>query len=787
MAHPFDSATSEWASLLQTALQGYGIKTTLPISSKSSGVLFCKVCQQIRGSSAIVSELTTLNRNVIFEHGFALGIGCRGIIARNKNRSVVSILDVLRDIERVEYDSVDEVAEAVAQLGIQGELGIVPSTNAQPKLLGEWDFSSFKTNSRQVCLLKGGQPQTDSIRRLQRVLRQSDFRPVEIDPDEYTSHQLYDYAKNIKESFAVVGHFVTDQNPKHQELNALTALLLGLSVGMGKRIAVFQEQPMSHQMIDLGGVLHGYQRLAVLQDKLEDFLKSWKLDADKIEAAQKKEEDVKRIHRAILDLGNPAAEADSLLSKAFYYTQYAQWAEFGQKFLIIGAKGAGKSAIYKYLCDHVEFPTKSKPIFLEFTTFEVHRLMSAAERLKDHVNPDLLFRSFWRANLIIELSQAILLAAGTGYKSSAEYQSLEGWILNLGLNDSTDYFDRFLRVVGVSDTDLLTLTRDQFVALRFNQAEPWLRELLKGWKLLVFADRLDEAWETGSKPQKDYLRAFVHECFLLSNSMGHTVHPVLFLREDILASIRKGDQESDKWNIGIIEWSKTELKAMIAERIRAGAEMASDKEFSWDSLLPQTFQGQTTIDYLLDRTYLRPRDLIVLLQWVINHAQSAGGLPAEEPAIRKALSTFAENKLANLANEVTMSAGSIEDITKSLLACFSGGWTSTEGPILDSLKRYGTPEETMQELYDAGVLCFFDEADRIMTSKDYTFEVARNLAKREVQEPRAERGLFGLRKRVVPVAPAGRLVTLRPALHGLLDRTSQPVEFRSEAALQGAC
>ncbi len=44
----------------------------LPIAGQ---IIFCEVCKGIRYSSTVVADVTTLNFNVLFEIGFALGLG----------------------------------------------------------------------------------------------------------------------------------------------------------------------------------------------------------------------------------------------------------------------------------------------------------------------------------------------------------------------------------------------------------------------------------------------------------------------------------------------------------------------------------------------------------------------------------------------------------------------------------------------------------------------------------------------------------------------------------------
>lgn len=182
VAHPFTPAVDEWVQELQTKLSGY-LTCVLPEQKVGTGVLFCKLCQQIRTATCIVSEMTEVNRNVVFEHGFAIATGARAVMIRDRTKIIPSTLDVLSDIERKDYANVDEVVEHLIELGVEGSLERVLGTSGEPKLLGEWDLSSYVTDYTKICFLRTQTDNTDSLKRISKTLRSSSFKTIDaVDP-----------------------------------------------------------------------------------------------------------------------------------------------------------------------------------------------------------------------------------------------------------------------------------------------------------------------------------------------------------------------------------------------------------------------------------------------------------------------------------------------------------------------------------------------------------------------------------------------------------------------------
>ena len=94
LAYPFTPYYMDFMEQLRSSLATeQNIQATLPTDTVAGSVLFCKLCPQIHASNFILSEITDLNRNVLFEHGYAIAVRRHGLLLRDdtkKERKIFS-------------------------------------------------------------------------------------------------------------------------------------------------------------------------------------------------------------------------------------------------------------------------------------------------------------------------------------------------------------------------------------------------------------------------------------------------------------------------------------------------------------------------------------------------------------------------------------------------------------------------------------------------------------------------------------------------------------------------
>lgn len=86
--------------------------------------MFCKICQKIQAAKYCIFVLTTLNPNVIFELGIALGLAKRCILMKSEDTEIPSNL---KGIQYIEYDGnnnrlKDDIHKYFSRILIEGPL-----------------------------------------------------------------------------------------------------------------------------------------------------------------------------------------------------------------------------------------------------------------------------------------------------------------------------------------------------------------------------------------------------------------------------------------------------------------------------------------------------------------------------------------------------------------------------------------------------------------------------------------------------------------------------------------
>jgi len=169
----------------------------------------------------------------------------------------------------------------------------------------------------------------------------------------------------------------------------------------------------------------------------------------------------------------------------------------------------------------------------------------------------------------------------------------------------------------------------------------------------VTIDTLDEEWAD------DRIR------FKLIKSLIDTIRRfrkienikvIAAIRQDLLTKILHQDptpgfQEEKYESLYLnIRWSKKELYQLIERRINHLIKRRYTKgDVSFNDVFPSRIEHQSTIDYLTDRTFLRPRDIILFLNECL--ALADGRPSITETLVKQAEERYSHRRLQSLATE----------------------------------------------------------------------------------------------------------------------------------------
>ena len=172
-------------------------------------------------------------------------------------------------------------------------------------------------------------------------------------------------------------------------------------------------------------------------------------------------------------------------------------------------------------------------------------------------------------------------------------------------------------------------------------------------KYYIVIDRLDENWI------EEALR------YLLIRALIETVRDfrrvrhakiIVALRYDLIDRVIRlsrgpGFQEEKYEALYLdLHWTKEQLVAMLDKRVdRMVRQSYTTQRVTSHDLLPKMIDRQPTIDYMLARTLMRPRDLIIFFNGCIRHARNNPSITAT--MLKEAEGEYSRQRLRSLADE----------------------------------------------------------------------------------------------------------------------------------------
>jgi hypothetical protein len=352
-----------------------------------------------------------------------------------------------------------------------------------------------------------------------------------------------------------------------------------------------------------------------------------------------------------IEFGKVSAERDDNLSAYFYDNGVlASAVQSPTGFLLLGRKGAGKTALFKYFeenrADFLEGDDILIPQSFEDYNWNVHAILADETKAASMV-----YKQSWKFVIYAEAIKAL----AAYYKGKGEtpnkiknagrmlqklfdtptpsiYQLIGRKVLDLskiklpsaGLDLEGGDFNEIVADGGEvsfeavrADAGLkqkLTENVDNITSL----LESALFDAIDSPRVFVCFDRVDEAWDDVSyESSRRVIAGLVAAADSINAQFKGRIRPLVFLREDIFETLSINDLNKLREDCGaLLHWNKSSLSALILRRINFyGAQAGQPQVNDLDSLFdkPEMRQRAKPFNYLLRRTMMRPRDLIALL------------------------------------------------------------------------------------------------------------------------------------------------------------------------------
>jgi hypothetical protein len=347
-----------------------------------------------------------------------------------------------------------------------------------------------------------------------------------------------------------------------------------------------------------------------------------------------------RLLKDVKNFGEIAAEDDDIKR---FFVQTPVYADLltGERQIVIGRKGSGKTALYLALIDR----TDGQSFFAKGLTFSDYPWALHARYAHEATTRHERFLASWRFLAFMEIFK-VLLTENTRkerYKANASaaraLANVEKFIQTNWGAIAFDYKKTFpsggFKLSNVSLAPQIagfavggvSLDRPGSLSETLERLNEWLWNALveigaSAPTVYILFDELDAGYAPGSDDYIDRVVGLLLAVRRLSRDCGDArlpFHAIAFLRSDIFESLHFGDKNklTDR-NVSFLAWNEAidydgcSLKQLMDHRIREAMDLPSGERNPWSRAFnsDQMRGTQHKFNHITFRSYLRPRDVI---------------------------------------------------------------------------------------------------------------------------------------------------------------------------------
>lgn len=630
------------------------------------------ILEKIQKAEFVVADITRLNFNVVFEVGYAIGKEKRVVLILNEAADPdirgITHLGIFDTIGYTRYANGTEVASIIKNIGDRTPL----------------HFPDPGIDRSAPIYLLDTLHKTDTALRIVSRIKKSRLRYRSFDPNEQPRLATGEAFRNVRASIAVVVNLLSSNSTDFKYNNLRGAFLAGLGMGCGREVLILQEgdEPVP---IDYRDFVCVYRvpddidkYIAELVPKVTDGIQDPAIEpATKVRGLLEK-----------LNLGAPAAENEATVLASYYVpTDEYNTALSGMVRLAVGRKGSGKTALFFRLRDKVRGDRKNvvldlKPDGHQLKRFRFLVLDVLQDAVKEHVAT-----AFWEYVLLLEICYKLLEKDREVHVRDhtilLPYQRLAELYASDALIAEGDFSERMLKLVQrISDefVELQSKKKVQYLSagevtqLIYKHDIPRLKaELTEYLKLKkqvwILFDNIDKGWPTHGVEPTDIvvLRGLLDAARKIEQMLARQdieVHSIVCVRNDVYDHLVDRSPDRGKHEKVSLDWTDPDLlREFLRLRIVHGA-LPKDYPFetAWSQICVSHVQGEESSQYLIERSLMRPRNLLTLVNYAKSNAVNLGHTQIEADDISKACSSYSKDLVNDIGLEIRDVFPEAEDV-----------------------------------------------------------------------------------------------------------------------------
>lgn len=368
-----------------------------------------------------------------------------------------------------------------------------------------------------------------------------------------------------------------------------------------------------------------------------------------------------------LDFGAPAAERDIERGLEDYFIESEAYRRVssGEKTIVLGNRGSGKSAIFQVLAKRAR-ASGNHVIELapEDYSYELLSQSMASEGSGSWAKLG-AYAVAWKYLIYVLVMKKVSRkgmrlgkggAAGKIYRyvrdnhSSAEMSKLSSLI---------SYLKRLEGIkLGAYEAGIKTRELEKLYKLEeIQHLLPSLKEVLDKEKVHVLVDELDRGWDS-SEDAQSFVAGLFQACVSI-NSLHPNLRVYVSLRQELYDNIPALYEDAQKYRdlLETIDWTEEALLGLITKRMRHSLETLNtiaDDEECWGTVFSSIlgYRRNKSFNYMVDRTLYRPREIIQFCTQTVEAAQSGNVTPPiDYPTISEAENAYSGERAKDISAE----------------------------------------------------------------------------------------------------------------------------------------
>jgi hypothetical protein len=368
-----------------------------------------------------------------------------------------------------------------------------------------------------------------------------------------------------------------------------------------------------------------------------------------------------------LSFGAPAAERDIEKGLQDYFVESPAFDRVrgGQKKVILGNRGTGKSAIFQVLAERER---QKGALVLELApddySYEMLSSVLSTESQGAWMKHG-AYAAAWKYLILVLVMKAVSDPSAK-QKRSKSAGEIKRFLRDNFADQQESKLDSLIsylkRMEGfkVGKIEARVKTRELQRLYKLEELQPllpYLANVLKQRRVLVLVDELDRGWDA-SEDAKAFVAGLFQACAKL-NDFSTNLGVYISLRQELYDSIPAVYEDAQKYRdlIEEISWDEANLLRLMAKRIRFSLprlEKKTDEE-CWAVVFSEVleYRQNRSFNYMVDRTLYRPRELIEFATRAVEVAHDRGptAYPIDYSALSEAENRYSEERTKDIAAE----------------------------------------------------------------------------------------------------------------------------------------